>query len=349
MTRALLMLMVLSTTIACTTMRVIPPPPTTEVSGRWIGTWRSVDVMNIAREGEVTVDLAQDGAHGRGRMVWADTLITSVPESIRLAGALGVPVVFVVTGSTVVLRHETSARALAIQLTVQGDEIVGTSDAPAGAEIRLTRVVKPGGATTMERLGRLEADVRRDRDRMTGLDTRVTGIDTRVTGLTTATDQATGLARQALASATETTRIDDLERRIREGQNGKDGKDGKDGHATNGKTIRNVIHTLDVRFGFDKWELDPAGTTALAEIIELLKDNPELNAELEGYADALGSAGYNVQLSQRRVETVHRHLARQGVPLERIHIVGLGPLPETDADARAKNRRVTVKLLLGEE
>ncbi|HYZ99427.1 MAG TPA: OmpA family protein, partial [Acidimicrobiales bacterium] len=40
--------------------------------------------------------------------------------------------------------------------------------------------------------------------------------------------------------------------------------------------------------------------------------------ELEGYADSVGSADYNVRLSQRRVETVHRYLARAGVPLERI-------------------------------
>jgi len=333
MTRALLMLVVASITVGCTTGRVVQAPPAAEVSGRWVGTWRSIDVQNVAREGRIDLDLAQDGAHGRGRMTWSDTLITSVPESIRLAGALGVPLVFVVSGSTLVARHEASAKALSMNLAVRGDEILGAIDTPTPVEIRLTRVFNPGGPTTLERLGRLEAEWHRDRERLAGLDSRMSGLASDAEGMK-------GLADR-LSSSSDSSRWEDLERRIREAKNGDP--------ATNGHAPKSLVHALDIRFAFDKWELEPDSTTALSEVVDMLKDNPELNAELEGYADSVGSPRYNVQLSQRRVETVHRYLAKQGVALERIHIVGHGSLPEKDADGRAKNRRVTVKLLLGEE
>lgn len=346
MTRTLLMLVVASMTLACTTIRVVPPAPAVEVSGRWVGTWRAVDVGNAPREGQVDIDLAQDGAHGRGRMVWSDTLLTPVPESLRLAGGMGSPVVFTVTGSSMVVRHERSAREFTIHFVVNEDEIAGTIQGPSPVEVRLTRVWKPKGLTTGERLGRLEADSGRDRDRLRD-------VDTRLTGLSTDTRSATDLARQAMATTGEwatrtgdaSARMEELERRVREAANGGNGN----GHGTNGKAPRAVLHTLDVQFGFDKADLDDAGATGLAEVIELLKENPDLSAELEGYADAVGSSDYNVRLSQRRVENVHRYLARRGVPLERIHIVGLGALPDSAPEARAKNRRVTVKLMVGHD
>jgi outer membrane protein OmpA-like peptidoglycan-associated protein len=105
------------------------------------------------------------------------------------------------------------------------------------------------------------------------------------------------------------------------------------------------VHSVDVRFAFDRSELDDAAATALLEVVGLLKENPELGAELEGFADVVGAKTYNVRLSQRRVENVHRYLAQRGVPLERIHVVGYGALPGKAADTRAKNRRVTIKLL----
>ncbi len=339
MTRTLCLLVVASLTMACTTFRVLPQPPAAEVSGRWVGTWRAVDLMNSPREGQIDLDLAQDGGHGRGRMVWTDTAITPIPDSLKLAGAMGSPVVFAITGTSMVLRHERSARDFTIHLLVAEDEITGTLAGPSPIELKLTRIMKPGGVTTGERLGRLESDFGRERERVSALNARVNGLAIDTAAVKTTADEAADLARRAGATDA-TTRLDEFEKRLREGMNG---------HGSgNGHSPRSIVHSLDVRFGFDRFELDDKGLTALAEIVELLKENPELSAELEGYADALGSNDYNVRLSQRRVEAVHRYLARRGVPLERIHIVGLGQLPDQTPEERAKNRRVTVKLLVGE-
>lgn len=347
MARTLLVLLA-SLTFACTTVRVMPPAPSVEVSGQWIGTWRAMDVTNVMREGQLTIDLMQDGSRGRGRMTWIDSGVTDVPHSARLAGAMGVPIVFAVTGSTIVLRHEAGARELAMTMTVQGDEIAGSVETASRVEVRATRLTRLGGATTTERLGRLELDATRERTRVGGIETRLTQLATDVQTVRAVADDAAGTAQRALVMAgesttkTETTAaLEDLERRVREASNG---------HATNGRHgERALLHTLDVRFAFNKADVDDAGMTALIDVIELLKENPELTAELEGYADAVGSADYNVRLSQRRVDAVYRYLAQRGVPLERMHVVGLGPLPDKDAEARAKNRRVTLKLMMAED
>jgi outer membrane protein OmpA-like peptidoglycan-associated protein len=347
MTRMLLLLTTMLTTIACSSVGVSRPGA--EITGRWTGTWRAMDTMNLAREGRLDVDFVQDGGRGRGRMVWADTLVTDVPQSARQAGALGVPVVFVVTGSRVLLRHELGARQLSVQLAVSGDDMIGLIHTPARVEIRLTRQTgTPGWISTRERVGRLENEFARARDRMNGIEGRMTSLGSSVEGVRTAAEQAASTARQAAVAAGEwkgeaANRVEDLERRLREGSVTDDGT-----VVTNGHTARAVVHTLDVRFAFNRADLDDPGQTALVDIAELLKENPELTAELEGYTDNVGSADYNLRLSQRRVDAVYRYLARRGVSLDRLHIIGLGKLPDAAPEAQAKNRRVTVKLLMEE-
>ena len=355
MSRRLLVGLMVTLAFGCTTVRVVPPPPAAEVSGRWVGSWRSIDTMNVPREGMLDADLAQDGASGRGRMVWFDTHITNVPESARLAGALGVPIVFAVSGSNLAVRHELGARQLAMQLSIDGDELTGTLDGPTRVEVKLTRQSRPGAVSVAQRLGLLEANGSRVDHRVTTLEGRTDMLAAALDDTRSVADEAAILAREAKDGVEEaaivhgemTARVEEaLAERRTARENGNGGAASP--IASNGRADRTVIHTLDLRFAFDKAHLDDAATTALLEVIDLLKENPELSAELEGYADALGSTDYNVRLSQRRVETVHRHLAKAGVPLERIHVIGLGQLPDKDAEVRKKNRRVTVKLMMAE-
>ena len=110
---------------------------------------------------------------------------------------------------------------------------------------------------------------------------------------------------------------------------------------------RTLVETIHVQFGFDKWDLTDGAQTALLGIVKELRENPGLSIDLEGYTDATGSHAYNIGLSQRRVESVRRYLIEQGAELPRVHSVGLGPLAATtSADEQAKQRRVTLRLML---
>jgi outer membrane protein OmpA-like peptidoglycan-associated protein len=112
---------------------------------------------------------------------------------------------------------------------------------------------------------------------------------------------------------------------------------------------RQLVETVHVQFGFDKWDLSDGAQTALLQIVKDLKSNPNLTVDLEGYTDPVGTAAYNVGLSQRRVEAVRRYFIEQGTEMPRVHSIGLGPLTAKAADEHAKLRRVTVKLMVNQE
>lgn len=101
---------------------------------------------------------------------------------------------------------------------------------------------------------------------------------------------------------------------------------------------------LPVQFGFDSAEILPTARRqldALAEGIRLLPAAKPVT--IEGHTDAVGSAQYNDQLSQRRANSVKQYLvATHGIDPARLRAVGLGQrglLPDLDPQA-AENRRV---------
>src|SRR4030095_16148116 len=93
-------------------------------------------------------------------------------------------------------------------------------------------------------------------------------------------------------------------------------------------------------------DLSDAAQTALATIVKELKENPNLTVDLEGFTDQTGARDYNVTLSQRRVESVRRHLIEQGAELPRINSVGLGPV-NGGKEEQAKQRRGGGKVVRG--
>jgi outer membrane protein OmpA-like peptidoglycan-associated protein len=116
----------------------------------------------------------------------------------------------------------------------------------------------------------------------------------------------------------------------------------------NGRHKRQLVETIHVQFGFDKWDLSDGAQTALANVIKDMKTNPNLTVDLEGYTDPVGTPAYNVGLSQRRVEAVRRYFFEQGTEMPRVHAIGLGPLNGT-AEDHAKQRRVTVRLMVNQD
>jgi outer membrane protein OmpA-like peptidoglycan-associated protein len=107
---------------------------------------------------------------------------------------------------------------------------------------------------------------------------------------------------------------------------------------------RTALESLNVQFGFNRWDLDDRAQTALLAVVEELQRDPGLAVALEGYADPRGEREYNIRLSQRRVEAVRRYLVQRGVEQWRIHAIGLGPLAEAGTP-NAEKRRVTVTLM----
>lgn len=106
-----------------------------------------------------------------------------------------------------------------------------------------------------------------------------------------------------------------------------------------------VVEVVEVLFKSNRAGLDDAALTTLHSVVRVLRGNQNLRVDLAGYADPLGAQDYNIRLSQRRVEAVHRFLVQQGTPGSRINSVGLGVLSEAGIP-NDKKRRVTVRLMV---
>jgi len=109
-----------------------------------------------------------------------------------------------------------------------------------------------------------------------------------------------------------------------------------------------VVETVNVQFGFDRFELDDGAQTTLLGLVKEMQANPGLTVELVGYTDMKGPRDYNYTLSQRRVDSVRRYLVEKGVQVGRIQAVGLGALSDR-ATPEAQKRRVAAKLMVDQD
>ena len=80
----------------------------------------------------------------------------------------------------------------------------------------------------------------------------------------------------------------------------------------------------DVLFEFDSAELTPDDAQRLSQVASYLKTHDNVIVRLDGHTDPRGTSGYNDQLSDRRVQAVHKALVDAGVPAERIDIMAFG-------------------------
>ncbi|MEP6589879.1 MAG: OmpA family protein [Gemmatimonadota bacterium] len=102
-----------------------------------------------------------------------------------------------------------------------------------------------------------------------------------------------------------------------------------------------------VNFRFDHSDLTRGGMDTLNTVATTLKSHPEVNVDVVGHTDWVGTNAYNMKLSQARAETVRKYLISQGVAADRIMVKWRGeeePTATNDtAEGRAKNRRAEIK------
>jgi outer membrane protein OmpA-like peptidoglycan-associated protein len=102
-----------------------------------------------------------------------------------------------------------------------------------------------------------------------------------------------------------------------------------------------------VTFESGKATLKPSSSAALDEVVTSLREWPEVNLEIQGHTDNIGSAKMNKTLSQDRAETVKAYFVAHGIGADRLTAIGYGPeVPVADnktAAGREKNRRVELK------
>jgi outer membrane protein OmpA-like peptidoglycan-associated protein len=86
----------------------------------------------------------------------------------------------------------------------------------------------------------------------------------------------------------------------------------------------------------------------LNKVVDILKENPSYNIEINGHTDNQGNVAKNLDLSQKRSDAVKKYLVDGGINASRLTTKGFGAtMPVADnatAAGRAKNRRVEFKV-----
>jgi outer membrane protein OmpA-like peptidoglycan-associated protein len=105
-----------------------------------------------------------------------------------------------------------------------------------------------------------------------------------------------------------------------------------------------IVNMSDVLFDTGQYTLKPGAREKLAKVSGILLAYPNLQLQVEGYTDNVGSDQFNEKLSQQRADAVRDYLASQGVTQTNISAAGYGesdPVADNStASGRAENRRV---------
>jgi outer membrane protein OmpA-like peptidoglycan-associated protein len=110
---------------------------------------------------------------------------------------------------------------------------------------------------------------------------------------------------------------------------------------------RGMVITLqgEVLFPTGKWDLKPGAMAKLDQIAEALRGK-EQPMVVFGFTDNVGTRDFNMDLSQKRANSVRDYLTQHGIPQDLISAQGKGPdNPISDngsIEGRASNRRVEI-------
>ena len=114
-----------------------------------------------------------------------------------------------------------------------------------------------------------------------------------------------------------------------------------------------ITFSSGILFDVDKANLKDGHKGELAELSTILNKYADTNILLAGHTDATGGDEHNLELSQRRAQSVADYLTTQNVNSARVAIEGYGksqPIASNDTtEGRAQNRRVEVAIWANEK
>jgi outer membrane protein OmpA-like peptidoglycan-associated protein len=107
-----------------------------------------------------------------------------------------------------------------------------------------------------------------------------------------------------------------------------------------------------ITFDTNKDTIRRSSFPTLDRAVAVLSEYPDIRIMIVGHTDDRGQRDHNVELSQRRAESVKTYLVERGIKADRITTEGLGPDEPIDSNetkaGRANNRRIEFRIVQAE-
>lgn len=108
----------------------------------------------------------------------------------------------------------------------------------------------------------------------------------------------------------------------------------------------------NIYFDTGSANLKTESAAELSNIYNFLKSNPNIQIEISGYTDNVGSFRYNLKLSVKRAQAIANYLIKRKISKDRLLIKGFGFKKNVASNeseiGRQKNRRVEIKVIKNE-
>jgi peptidoglycan-associated lipoprotein len=289
--------------------------PGTNIAGKWTGSWVGTGLFNAPRQENVTLEIAQRGDVGYGRMVLdGATAAESVPWEVRQQGLGGIRVYAAINGSKVRLTHELDDRLFTADLTVMGEQMVGEVK---GRKVRLLLARQSNGSNAPAREVPPQA-------------AQLAPPPIVASAPVAPPQTPVAMAPQPQAQPAEKPKAEEAVQRPRN------------------EEYVNAPELKPLYFDFDKAVLRPDAVDALSNNVTWLKENADTFVLIEGNADERGTAEYNLALGDRRAKSAMDYLEANGIAKDRLSTVSYGKERPVCTDAteecRAQNRRADFRV-----
>jgi OOP family OmpA-OmpF porin len=126
-------------------------------------------------------------------------------------------------------------------------------------------------------------------------------------------------------------------------------KKGSGSDSITNNTVEELINGgyVNVYFDFNSSKPTNASLSGVDFLVKYLKNNPGKTADIIGYADEIGSSGYNTELSRKRAEAVKKVATNAGIDASRLNVIANGEdasVNKNSKEARQIVRRVTFQV-----
>ena len=289
-----------------------------DVAGKWTGSWVGTGLFNSVRQENLTLDLAQSGEAGYGRLVIDNAVAAeSVPWQVRQQGLAGIRVFAEISGGKIKLMHEQDKRIFTADLNLVGDhQMIGTV---RGSKVRLILTREHSGpAPQPQQAAQVVPPAP-----VEPTPAAVTEPEPTVVAMAPTPDQQ---------ESTETPKAEVPAQPQRPRQD----------------EFVAAPELKTVRFDFDKALLRPDAVDALTSNAAWLKQNVDTLVLIEGNCDEKGTSEYNLALGDRRAKAAMDYLEANGIAKDRMTTVSYGKerpaCSENTEECMKQNRRADFKV-----